>query len=274
MQYFKGFVTLCLGLCIFLVSAVITGSVAVLSFGLANPFLLHAPYWTGRWMMAFAYSAVRMTVKVKGSIPHDDVPTIVIANHPSLPLMMVLLGHLEAIIGKPVVCVVKRELLWWLPFVGIPLYLARLAIFINRKKKSEAVVALRSAMDGVFQRKAAILIFPDQSRPNGEKIISDRNGFADKCDTREFTETMLPRDGGFGALLDARPHARVVSVTFGCSQANRNLFDIVRFNHPVVVIHVHDVTEEIPRNGIARRTWLVDHWKVKNQVLRHLRQSA
>lgn len=270
MRFVRGALTLVVGCALFLFCGTSTIVVALLCVGFGDPLLLHAPYWAGLLFKDLVYAFVAPEVRIAGAIEQKNVPTIVIGNHPSLPLTMLLVACLEALIGMPLVFVAKREHLWN-PFIGWPLWIARLGIFINRKHRNGALEKIQGAMEGVFARGAGLVIFPCQSRATSDKILDDLRKFRGIVpELADFTETLVPREGGIGALLDAMPGVRVIDITFGCSQPNVRWSDILWLDRPKVLIRIEDVTDQIPTKRDDRRAWLVERWREKNEMIRRL----
>lgn len=268
-SHFRGVLAVVVGGALFLVCGFLASAVSVLSLRLAQPIINHAPKWAGKLLVAVVYRLIlgMKIVREGEKIPHDGRPTIIIGNHPVLLLIMIFVAYVQDITGTPFMIVAKWEHLYK-PWLGWPLWFARLGIFIKRAQRADALAVLRRQWAAALRRAMGLLIFVDQSRPTAEKIADDHKKYRDGVpNIEDFQFTLLPRKGGIGQLLDEAPsNVRVIDITSECSVPATRWQDVYRLAGSAFLIHVEDVTHQIPRDPTAREAWLVERWRWKNAV--------
>ena len=104
--------------------------------------------------------AIGASIHVRGEPPHP--PYLMVSNH---------LGYLDVIVYQsqlPCVFVAKSEVAYW-PLLG---WLARAigTVFINRRRKKD-VVRVNSEIDKALDRGEGVIIFPEGTSGNGEKVL-------------------------------------------------------------------------------------------------------
>ena len=266
---FRGALAVVVGGALFSACGLLASIVSVLSLRLAQPLINHAPKWAGKLLVAVVYRHILgMKIIREGvEVPRDGRPTIVIGNHPVIILTMIFVAYVEDIIGAPFMVVSKWEHLYN-PFIGWPLWFTRLGVFIKRAQRSDALAVLRRQWANALRRAMGLLIFVDQSRPTAEKIADDHKKYRDSVpNIDDFQFTLLPRKGGIGQLLDeAPPNVRVIDITSECSVSAMRWQNVFRLAGSAFLIHVEDVTDQIPQDPTARETWLIERWRWKNTV--------
>lgn len=265
----RGALAVVVGGTLFSACGLLASLVDILSLRLAQPLINHAPKWAGKLLVAVVYRLILgMRIVLEGAlIPHDGRPTIVIGNHPVLLLIMVFTAYVQDIIGAPFMVVAKWEHLYN-PLIGWPLWFTRLGVFIKRAQRADALAVLRRQWAAALRRAMGLLIFVDQSRPTAKKIKEDHEKYRDVVpNIEDFQFTLVPRKGGIGQLLDgAPPNVRVIDITSECSVSAMRWRDILHLAGSVFLIHVEDVTDQIPEDPVAREKWLVERWRWKNTV--------
>ncbi len=270
----RGVLALVVGGVIFATCSLLVFVLSVATFGLARPYIVHAPMWTGKIMLAVVYRGIlgiRCVVQRRNA-HRKTSPTLVMANHPTLLTVMLFTAFAEELVGMPLVFVGKREHLRN-PFVGWALAVSGIGVLIDRVDRNGAISTIRRSIARVTQRGCALAIFPDQSRPTKQFIAADQQKFAGKVPRlTSFRFTGVPRDGGVFASYGAMQNPCVIDFTTECSVPTARWRDIVGMVGSTYHLVVNDVTNDVPRDIERRREWLLGRWSQKNLIIEHWRE--
>lgn len=272
-RYVRGVLALIVGAVLFSLMSTVLLVASVLTFGLARPLLVHAPMWMGKVMVAVMYRGIlgmRIDVPPSAVRRHGE-QVIGMANHPTLLIAMILGAYFEPLVGVPLVFVGKRELLmdpFTGPFIGWPLLVSGLGIFIDRSKGNRSVEKIRRTVQGVVRRGCGLGILPDMSRPTPSAIAKDQEKFEGKVpDLQDFRYTLVPREGGVFACWDGMRRPRLIDVTLTCSVPAARWTDVFGMVGATCTMTVKDVSDEAPSGTQERRDWLLRLWREKNVTL-------
>ena len=269
----RGVLALIVGAVLFSLMSSVLLAVSILTLGLARPLLVHAPMWMGKAMVAIMYRGI---LGMRIDVPPPTVrrrgeQVIGMANHPTLPIAMILGAYFEPLVGIPLVFVGKRELLTnpiTGPFIGWPLLVSGLGIFISRSKGNRSVEKIRGTVQGVVRRGCGLGILPDMSRPTPSAIAKDQEKFeGEVSDLQDFRYTLVPRDGGVFACWDGMQRPRLIDVTLTCSVPAAYWSDIFGMVGATCTLTAKDVSSEVPSGTQERRAWLLRLWREKNVTL-------
>jgi len=141
------------------------------------------------------------------------------------------------------------------------------SVFIPRDNAPEALALMRRVHDGI-DASTAVVIFPEGRLFRPELLIR----FLIKLDTTNpergrrlapLRHVLPPRPGGVLALLDALPHADVVTIAHVGLDRYASFSDLGRaapLNDPIKVTAWRTPANEIPTDPIDRIVWLDEQW--------------
>ncbi|XP_037912782.1 1-acyl-sn-glycerol-3-phosphate acyltransferase alpha [Hermetia illucens] len=145
---------------------------------LALPFLFFRPrdYRNAMIPAAFARAVARMlniTMEIRGlENVRTDRGGIVLLNHQS-SLDLLVTAYLWPVIGCATV--VSKIEVFYIPIFGLASYLWG-TLYINRKNSAGSVKALNKESKAINERNAKLLIFPEGSRSQSEKLLPFKKG--------------------------------------------------------------------------------------------------
>lgn len=273
-RYIRGVLALVVGAVIFLALAVSATLIGVVFRERAQGILVHVPTIIGRTLIAVVYRGILgMHIVMKQTLRHHRTgQTLVIANHPTNLLAMLLGAHMGSMVGVPLVFVAKHELLNGL--IGRTMAACGIGIFIDRSDRAGAIDAIRTSIDSVMRRGCGLGILPDGSRPTPESIGKDHRDLAASVPRiEEFRYTRVPRERGVLACLDGMQSPRVIDITAECSVPTaywRDVFGMVGSTYTIVI---EDVTRFVPPDPAGRKEWLRKRWRHKNTMIAHWRSA-
>ncbi len=242
-----------------------------------NPFTLAPKLWAAlldtivfRWLVA-------VRVALEGSIEPLREGEIVlwIGNHPSTMATASVARAILALTPRAVF-VAKHDLN---PFMKWPVKaISNGAIFINREDPESWRNVLKHEPGNTTVDRRGLVLFPDTHRATPKRIARELEKFSDTIPGlgEWLTHTLIPRSGGLFTVLQGLEGRalRILNLTGGYSVAEWGVRDAPDICDATLRIRIEDVTTEIPRNDEDKlRTWLLEEWKKKNQLL-HQWQNA
>lgn len=277
MKYIRGVTALIVGPVLFMLMSTLMLVTVVVTLGHAVPFLVHSPMWMGQVMLFVVYRGI---LDMKIVVERDALPApdheggiVAVSNHLPTAIMMLLGAHFELLVGKALVFVAKREHLWN-PFIGWPLFVTGLGIFIDRAKGSRARVVIRAAVDWVTGRGLALGVLADKSRPTEEAIQADRDEFKGRVPRLdEYQYTGVPRTGFFAAY-DQMSDPLLFVVLSACSVPTERLKHVFDMVGSTFLIRVKRYERHEVPSASDRRRWLEDMWLEWNKRIRELRRRG
>ena len=267
-RYLRGVLALVVGAVLFLVLTIPAIVIGVVFRERVQSILVHIPTIVGRALMIVVYRGILgMRIVVTQRLHHHQVgQTLVMANHPTNLLTMLLGAHMGSTVGVPLVFVAKHELLK--EFVGRVMVACGIGIFIDRSDRARALTKIRASIDDVVRRGCGLGILPDGSRPTQQSIENDHRDLAALVPRiEEFCYTRVPRERGFITCLEGMRNPRVIDITAECSVPTARWSDVFGMVGSTYTIVIEDVTRLVPPDSAGRKDWLRKRWRRKNEMI-------
>ncbi len=160
--------------------------------------------------------------------PREHEVTILIANHPVLPVLFSTPSLVWDLGWRGYASVVKEEFVkrWYLAWLGIPATLAGFALPIKRENPAQAINEIAAGVRGLpfGRRPFGVIIFPDGTRPTPDKIRQSWEKYmkisGNPLHLTPFTHVLVPKARGLHKLFTELEkgggrHVRVVDLTIG-----------------------------------------------------------
>jgi len=189
----------------------------------------------------------------------SGTPFLVIVNHQSHTDSLAIASYLRRMGIYDGRWVMKRQLRHGSLHIGHSC-IAMECAFVGRKGDPKDQLAVRTAAKAVLEDRACITIYPE-----GHRFSSIR-----KKD--DYVHLMVPRTGGFNALLDELPDYHVLSVTlnWGGLKQGRTKFERSSFCAGSFKIEAQIIPPHIARQP----DWLMREWERKDARLGKISKAA
>ncbi|MFH1098809.1 MAG: 1-acyl-sn-glycerol-3-phosphate acyltransferase [Candidatus Uhrbacteria bacterium] len=240
-----------------------------------NPFA-----WIPKWYSAFVTRlcyrwilGVRIVVSIRGSVRGRR---LCIGNHPTALAMPVVWWVITRYIAPHVVTVGKREHAWN-PFIGWPLIILRALILIDRRDHASALRSIRDGLRRTARAVYALVIFPDMRRPTPERILADREKFADRIPRLRawLRYSLVPRIGGLAEILEhTDPPLPVVHLTQAFDVEEYGVFNVVRIVNRTIYVDIEEAMVPLPRDRFALANVLNAEWEKKHRRIAEWRRNV